>query len=103
MNVIMSNSNPPSYLPYVKDHALHQQYEHIRTFYSQPPSEWFLTLPYQYLNEQSMSRMIADSIEAILIVHEKVQGQKNLMDVKSSSNLLPQALTSPYENPLGNT
>jgi hypothetical protein len=102
-NVIMSNANPPSYLPFVKDNALHQQYEHIRTFYSQPPSEWFLTLPYQYLNEQSMSRMIADSIEAILIVHEKVQGQKNLMDVKSSSNLLPEALTSPYEKPLGNT
>src|SRR5215204_142480 len=75
-SVIMANPNPPSYLPFVKDNALHQQYEHIRTFYSQPPSEWFLTLPYQYLNEQSMSRMIADSIEATLIMHEKVQGQK---------------------------
>jgi hypothetical protein len=101
-SVIMANPNPPSYLPFVKDNALHQQYEHIRTFYSQPPSEWFLTLPYQYLNEQSMSRMIADSIEAILSVHEKVQGQKNLIDVKSSSNLLPEALMSPYEKSLGN-
>lgn len=101
--VIVSSPNPPSYLPFIKAEALHQQYDYIRKFYGQPPDGWFVSLPYQYLNEKTMSRMVDDSIEAVLLVHEKVQGLKKLDELKSSVSLLPESLTSPYKSPLGNT
>src|SRR5688572_24531331 len=81
-HVIMANPDPPSYLPFVKNEALHQQYAHIRKYYSQQEDQWFLSLPYQYLNESTMSRMVNDSVEAILIVHEKVLSLKNLDGLK---------------------
>jgi hypothetical protein len=46
--------------------------------------------------------MVNDSLEAILIVHENVQKMKNLDGLRSSLNLLPDSLTSPYPPPLGN-
>src|SRR6185503_7976852 len=101
--IIMPNPDPPSHLPFVKNEALHQQYAHIRNFYSQPESQWFLSLPYCYLNESTMTRMVNDSIEAVFIVYKKVREMKNLHGLKSSVSLLPEALISPYESPLGNT
>ena len=100
--VIMANPNPPSYLPFVKDAALHQQYDHIRRYYSEQEDKWFLSLPYRYLNEKTMTRMVDDSVQAILFVHEKVRGSGDLDGLKTSFGLLPEALTSPYESPLGN-
>jgi len=100
--VIMTNPNPPSYLPFVQDKALHQQYDHIRKFYSEQEDKWFLSLPYHYLNEKTMSRIVDESVEAVLIVHEKLQSMKNLDGLKSSVSLLPESLTTPYEEPLGN-
>ena len=101
-NVIMPNPDPPSYLPFVKDKALHQQYAHIRKFYSTPPDEWFLSIPYLYLNEETMTRMVNDSIQAVLLAHDKVKRMEIFDGLKSSLSLLPEALTSPYESPLGN-
>jgi hypothetical protein len=98
----MANPNPSSCLPFVKDKALHQQYDHIRKFYSAQEDKWFLSIPYHYLNEKTMSRIVADSIEAVLFVYEKVQDMKNLDGLKSSVSLLPESLTTPYELPLGN-
>ena len=100
--VIMTNPNPPSYLPFVQDKALHQQYDHIRKFYSEQEDKWFLSLPYHYLNEKTMSRIVDESIEAVLIVHDKLKDMKNLDGLKSSVSLLPESLTTPYEEPLGN-
>ncbi len=100
--VIMANPDPPSYLPFVKNKALHQQYAHIRRFYSEQEDKWFLSIPYQYLNEATMCRMVDDSIEAILLVHEQVGRIKNFDVVKSSLSLLPEVMASPYESPLGN-
>jgi hypothetical protein len=100
--VIMANLYPPSYLPFVKDQALHQQYDHIRRYYSEQEDKWFLSIPYHYLNETTMTRIVDDSIQAILIVHEKVQDRKNFTEAKSSIYLLPDYLTEPYEMPLGN-
>jgi hypothetical protein len=101
--VIMANPNPPSYLPFVKNEALHQHYDHIRRYYSEQEDLWFLSIPYQYLNENTMGRIIADSIEAIFIVEEKVRNMKQLDGLKSSVSLLPESLMSPYASPLGNT
>jgi hypothetical protein len=100
--VILPSPDPPSYLPFVKNEALHHQYAHIRNYYSQQEDQWFLSLPYQYLNESTMTRMVNDSIAAVLLVHEKLQSLEDLTDLKSSVQLLPESLTSPYEAPLGN-
>jgi hypothetical protein len=100
--VIMTNPNPPSYLPFVQDKALHQQYDHIRKFYSEQEDKWFLFIPYHYLNETTMTRIVDESIEAVLIVHKKLQSMKNLDGLKSSVSLLPESLITPYEEPLGN-
>ena len=100
--LIMKYPDPPSYLPFVKDEALHQQFAHIRKYYSQQEDKWFLSLPYIYLNEKTMSRVVDDSIQAVLMVYEKVQNMKNLEEVKSSVSMLPEFLITPYDSPLGN-
>ena len=98
----MPSPYPQSYLPFIKDKALHQQYNHIRKYYSEPPDEWFLSIPYQYLNEATMTLIVNDSIQAVLFVHDKVKEMENFDGLKSSISLLPEALTNPYQSPLGN-
>ena len=100
--VIMANPFPPSYLPFVKDKALHQQYDHIRKFYSEQEDKWFLSIPYQYLNETTMTRIVNDSVEAVLIVSKKIKDLKDFDGLLSSVSLLPECLTTPFEEPLGN-
>ncbi|MBN2115501.1 MAG: zinc dependent phospholipase C family protein [Anaerolineales bacterium] len=100
--VILPSPNPPSYLPFVKNEALHHQYAHIRKFYSQQEDKWFLSIPYHYLNEQTMTRVVNDSIEAILLIHEKLRSMRSLDGLKSSVSLLTESLTSPYDAPIGN-
>jgi Zinc dependent phospholipase C len=100
--VIVPNPNPPSYLPFVKEKALHQQYDYIRKFYSEPERDWFSSLPFHYLNENTMSRIVEESIEAVLIVYEKVRAMENLDGLTSSLSLLPETLTTPYQFRLGN-
>ena len=100
--VIVPSPNPPSYLPFVKDKALHHQYDYIRRYYSQPESDWFSALPFRYLNENTMDRVINDSIEAVLLVHKKLRNGKDFDGTLSSVDLLPESLITPYEVPLGN-
>ena len=100
--VIMTNPYPLSYLPFVKVEALHHQYDHIRKFYSEQEDRWFLSIPYQYLNETTVTRIVNESIEAVLIVHEKITSMKNLDGLESSISLLPESLITPYQEPLGN-
>src|SRR5512133_3305765 len=91
--VIMTNPFPPSYLPFVQEKALHHQYDHIRKFYSEQEDHWFLNIPYHYMNAATMTRIVNDSIQAILIVHHEVQGMKSLDGLESSASLLPENLT----------
>ncbi len=100
--VIMANPYPPSYLPFVKVEALHHQYNHICKFYSEQEDDWFLSIPYQYLSETKMTRIVNESTEAVLIVHETVKSMKNLDGLVSSISLLPESLLVPYKEPLGN-
>jgi hypothetical protein len=100
--VIMTNPFPPSYLPFVQVEALHHQYDHIRKFYSEQEDKWFLSIPYQYLNENTMTRVVNESVEAILIVHEKITAIHNFDDLESSTSLLPESLVTPYKESLGN-
>jgi len=100
--VIMANPFPPSYLPFVKDGALHHQYDHIRKFYSEQEDHWFLSLPYHFMNETTMTRTINDSVQAVLHVHEKLKTLDHLDGLQSSVSLLPPHLVEPYQGPLGN-
>ncbi len=100
--VIMTQPYPRSYLPFVKENALYHQYDHIRKFYSEQDDHWFLNIPYRYLNETTMTRIVNDSIQAILIVQEKVKGIENWEGLVSSVSLLPEDLTAPYQEALGN-
>jgi hypothetical protein len=86
----------------VKVKALHHQFDHIRKFYSEQEDQWFLSIPYQYLNETTMIRIVNETIEAILIVHDKIMGMEHFDGLESSVSLLPEALLTPYEEPLGN-
>jgi hypothetical protein len=45
---------------------------------------------------------VDESIEAVLIVYEKVRAMENLDGLTSSLSLLPETLTTPYQFPLGN-
>ena len=49
-----------------------------------------------------MSRIVDESIQAVLIVYETVRGMENFDGLKSSLSLLPETLTTPYQFPLGN-
>lgn len=100
--VIMTNPFPPSYLPFVNDGALHHQYEYIRKFYSEQEDQWFLSIPYHYLSETTMTQIVNNSIEAVLLIHEKVKQIKDFDGLVSSISLLPDYLITPYEEPLGN-
>lgn len=100
--LIMTHSYPASYLPFVNEKALHHQYDHIRRFYSEQEDRWFLSIHYRYLNETTMSRVVSDSTQAVLLVYEKVRETENLDGLESSASLLPDHLTTPYEEPLGN-
>jgi hypothetical protein len=100
--VFVSSQNPPSYLPFIKNESLHQQYDYIRKFYSEPENDWFSFRPYHYLNKNTVDRIVDESREAVLLIHNKLQGMKDLDGMKSSISLLPKAWTMPYESPLGN-
>jgi hypothetical protein len=100
--LIMTQSFPPSYLPFVNEQALHHQYDHIRRYYSEQEDKWFLSIPYEYLNEATMTRIVNDSIEAVLIVCERLKKTEDFDGLNSSLSLLPEYLISPYEEPLGN-
>jgi hypothetical protein len=100
--VIMTNPYPPSYLPFVKNEALHHQYDHIRRFYNEQEDLWFLNIPYHYLNNETMTRIVNESVQGFLIVHEKVRELNSFDGLVSSASLLPEELTRPYEKPLGN-
>ena len=98
--VIHKTPNPPSYLPFVNEKALHQQYNHIRKFYGEPDPVFFVERKFPYLNESSMGRIVEDTVNATLLVVEKLK-QIDFQNLQSSSEILPAELMLPYEMPLG--
>jgi hypothetical protein len=101
-HVIMTQPYPPSYLPFVKEEALHHQYDHIREFYSEQDDHWYLNIPYHYLNEDTMTHFVDECTQGTLVVYEKVKQINNFDGLVSSASLLPEEMTRPYEMPLGN-
>lgn len=92
--------NPPSYLPFVQEHALHRQYDYIRKFYGEYDPHWFEERKYPYLNESTMNRIVDDTVKAILFILENVK-ETDLKNLQSSTQILPPETMHPYKMPLG--
>ena len=98
--IIHKIPNPPSYLPFVQESALHQQYDYIRKFYGEYDSYWFEQRKYPYLNENTMSRIVEDTTQAILFLVKKIK-DIGIQNVQSTIEILPKEMTLPYPMPLG--
>jgi hypothetical protein len=98
--VIHKCPSPPSYLPFVNEKALHMQYDHIRKFYGEPEPEWFIERKFLYLNESTMTRVVEDTVKATLFIIERLKDIE-IGELRSSIELLPEALIRPYKMPLG--
>jgi hypothetical protein len=97
--VIHKTASPPSYLSFVNEKALHQQYDHIRRFYGEPQAEWFTERPFPYLTEPTMTRVVQDTTRATLLILEKIK-YTTPDQQRSSFELLPPELLIPYAPPL---
>lgn len=97
--VIHKTPSPPSYLPFINEKALHQQFNHIRKFYGEPDSEWFIERPYPYLNAGTMTRIVGDTVHATLMILDKIK-YTDIGRLESSFKLLPSELLLPYPMPL---
>jgi hypothetical protein len=98
--VIHKTPNPPSYLPFVQEIALHQQYDYIRKFYGEYDPYWFEDRKYPYLNKATMSRIVDDTVKATLFILKQAK-ETNLANLQSSVEILPTEYMRPYEMPLG--
>lgn len=98
--VIHKTPNPPSYLPFVQEAALHQQYDYIRKFYGEYDPYWFEERKYPYLNENTMSRVVDDTVHATLFILDMLE-ETDLKNLESTAQILPPEMMLPYEMPLG--
>lgn len=98
--VIYKTPNPPSYLPFIQEKALHQQYDYIRKFYGEHDRYWFEDRKYPYLNESTMSRIVEDTTQATLFILDKLK-HTDFQNLQSTADILPQEYMLPYPMPLG--
>ena len=98
--IIHKTPNPPSYLPFVREAALHQQYDYIRKFYGEYDPYWFEDRKYPYLNESTMSRIVDDITQATLFILNELK-HADFQDLRSTAQILPQEYMQPYKMPLG--
>ena len=87
-------------MSFIKENALHRQYDYIRKFYGEYDAYWFEERKYPYLNESTMSRIVDDTVKAALFIIEKLK-HTEIENLKSSSELFPMEFMLPYEMPLG--
>ncbi len=93
--------NPPMYVPLVPTAALHQQLDYIRTFYSQSAASRHLDRPYPYLNEQTMTRFVTETVGDIRFILGHTHQLPSLEDATTALSLLDPARLAPYAMPLG--
>jgi hypothetical protein len=98
--VILPTPNPPSHLPFIRENALHQQYDYIRKFYSEYDPYWFEERKYPYLNESTMNRIVDDTVETTLFVLDKIK-EIDLENLQSTTQILPPEMMLAYKMPLG--
>ena len=99
--ILMPAVNPPAYLPFLAEDALHLQLDYIRRFYSEPDPGGALDRPYPFLNEATMSRYVNDSVQVILDIHQNLNQLAQQNNSHTALALIPAEKLQPYEPPLG--
>jgi hypothetical protein len=99
--VLMPAPNPPAFLSFLPEHAIHHSLNHIRNFYSQPDPTHVLDRAYPYLNERTMSRYVDDAAAAVLTIHRGLAANPDPDGFASALFLLPEGSLAPYAPPLG--
>jgi hypothetical protein len=94
-------ANPPSYLPFLPEAAMHHQLDYIRNFYSKPDPKCGLGRPFPYLNEETMTRYVNDSVGVVLNIYGRLAQLSELNDSHTALSLIPTEKLQPYESPLG--
>jgi hypothetical protein len=100
--VIHKIPNPPSYLPFIQEVALHRQYDYIHKFHGEHDPYWFEDRKYPYLNASTMTRIVDDTSRATLYIMDGVQHPDH-QNLQSTAEILPQEFMRPCEAPLGDT
>jgi hypothetical protein len=98
--VIHKTPYPPSYLEFINEKPLYQQLDHIRKFYGEPDPVFFIERKYPYLNEDTMRRIVNDTVKSTRFVIDQLK-QTEFDHLQSSSEILPSEFMRPYEMPLG--
>ncbi len=98
--VLLPSPNPPAYLPFVPEAALHQQFNYIKNYYDKE-REPAVERPYPYLNATMMARHVADSTAAILHIHRALAEQPLSEATPTTVAFLPKREVPVYESPLG--
>lgn len=92
--------NPPSYLPFVPETALHHQLNYIKNYYAKE-REPAVERPYPYLNAAMLARHVADSTAATLQIYQALAQQRAPLDMSTALALLPASAVAVYDSPLG--
>lgn len=99
--VILPAPSPPMFMPLVSTAVLHQQFDYIRHFYSQPGPERQLDRGYPFLNEQAMVRFVAESAVDVLAIMGHVAARSQHEQAETSLLWLDPARLAPFPLPLG--
>jgi hypothetical protein len=99
--VLMLTPDPPSFLPFLPEPAVHHSLNHIRNFYSKPDPTHVLDRSYPFLNERMMSRYVDNAVAAVLSIQRGLAAKSNLIGFTSALFVLPEANFIPYSPPLG--
>lgn len=98
--VLLPAPNPPAYVPFVPEAALHQQFNYIKNYYDQE-REPAVERPYPYLNATMLARHVVDSTAAVLRIHHTLAEGVVPETMSTALVLLPASETAGYEMPLG--
>ena len=98
---ILPNPNPPLYLPFLNKEGLEHSLDYIREFYSQPEPEWLIDRPYPYLNENTLTRYVDDSIAVLLELYANFDKLADLQHTQSALVLIAPDRLEAFPAPLG--
>ncbi len=98
---ILPNPNPPRYLPFLSPDGLEYSLDYIREFYSQPEPELLVERPYPYLNANSMTRYVDDSVTVMLALYTHFEELADLQDTQTALTLIDPKRLEAFPSPLG--
>jgi hypothetical protein len=101
--IFFPTPNIPSYVPFVPEVAMHQQWDYIREFYSESNDYWLEDRPYPYLNAATMKRHVEDTAAALLKIDARMKEGDVQVEGQTILALLNEDELAPYTPPLGDS